>query len=877
MLLQLPLLTALIAGVPPNAKPHWAYQPLTKPALPPARGGSLNPIDRFIRAKLAERGLSPAPEADRQTLIRRLTFDLIGLPPTPDEIDAFLRDRSPDAYERVVDRLLASPHFGERWARPWLDAVHFAETHGHDQDVPRENAWPYRDYLIRSFNADKPYARFIREQIAGDILYPGTPDGIIALGMLAAGPWDESSQKDIRDDTIDKKVAQYLDRDDMVTTVFLTIISTTVQCARCHDHKFDPVSQREYYGLQAAFAGVDRADRPYDLDSASARTRRELANRKRDLETGKAAAAIAASEVADWERSRPSWNILTPVSVTTANGSKPVSLPDGSIRLDGLRPQTDTYTIQADVSQRGVSALRLEVLTDPALPQNGPGRQDNGNLHLNEIRVFAAPLGEPMKRQPVAIRAASADFNQEGWDVGRAIDGNPASAWGIYPAVGKPHVAVFEFAKPLSIDGSIRLSVELQQTHGGGHLIGRPRLAITSATAPGRAEALPEELATILTTTTTQRTPSQKQTLAKWVELRAIESKLAALPAPRMIYAAAADFETKSSFKPARGCRPVQVLKRGDIRNPIETVAPGALSMIPGLSSRIANTPEEGARRAALADWLTDPGNVLTWRSIVNRVWCLHFGRGIVATPSDFGRMGSPPSHPELLDWLAVWFRDDAGSSLKKLHRLLVTSATYRQSSTHIDQKALAIDADNALCWRMMRSRLDAEIVRDAALAVSGKLDRTMGGPSVRMFIQGKGIHVTPTVDYDRFDPDAPGAHRRSIHRFHFRTLPDPLLDALDCPDASQFVATRSNTVSAQQALALLNDRFMVRQAEHFATRLKGLAPDPPSQIRAAYRLAFGREATESETTRLTRFATQHSLAAACRLLLNANEFIFVD
>jgi hypothetical protein len=633
----------------------WSLKPVVKPAPPPVadakyRDWPRNPIDHFILAKLRQKGLEPSPAADRRTLLRRVSFDLIGLPPTPEELDLFLADASADAYEKVVDRLLASPRYGERWARHWMDVIHFAETHGHDQDVPREHAWPYRDYLIAAFNRDKPYRRFVEEQIAGDVLYPDDPAATVALGFLAAGPWDESSLRDIREDSIDRKAGQYLDRDDMVGTVGLALLSTTVQCARCHDHKFDPITQDEYFGLQAVFAGVDRANREYGTDPAVRARRTALTQRLAELEKEK------------------------------GNG-----------------------------------------------------------------RVLYARRGQ-------------------------------------------------------------------------------------------------------------------------------VRAELAALPPPKLVYAAASDFIPEGTFRPAGGCRPVHVLKRGDIRKPGALAVPGALSCVPGLKYRLTNPADEGQRRAAFARWVADPKNPLTWRSITNRVWHYHFGRGLVATPSDFGVMGSAPSHPALLDWLTATLIEEGGS-LKKLHRRIVTSATYRQASRHRPACA-KVDADNALLWRMNRTRLDAESVRDAVLRVSGQLDLTMGGPSVKWFKQSPGIHRTPKVDYLAFDPDGLGSHRRSVYRFLFRTVPDPFMDALDCPDASQFTARRAESVTALQALALLNDPFMVRMSEHFARRVE--AGSIEEQVRRAYRLALNREATEREASALAGYASRHGMANACRVLFNCNEFLFV-
>jgi hypothetical protein len=857
----------------------WSLKRVTKP-VPPISAQHAdwprNPIDHFVLDRLLAQGLQPSAPADRRALIRRVTFDLTGLPPTPDEIEAFLGDVSGLAYEKVVDRLLASPHFGERWARHWMDVVHFAETHGHDQDVPREHAWPYRDYLIESFNADKPYGRFVEEQIAGDVLFPDDPRATVALGFLAAGPWDESSLRDIREDTLDRKAGQYLDRDDMLGTVGLSLLSTTVQCARCHDHKFDPVSQREYYGLQAIFAGVDRANRPYDAEPAVRAKRQALLKRKQMLAAGASAALLedtaAGAEVAAWEKAvqaAGAWSVLELARFASSDGSTLTKQADGSLLAGGKRPERDTYTIEADWTGGAITAIRLEVLADPSLPKGGPGRQDNGNLHLSEFRIAAAPLAVLPKPRPIAIARAIADFDQAGWDISRAFDGKRETAWGIYPEVGKPHAAVFILKEPLP--GDVRLRFTLEQQHGGGHLIGRPRLSATTGPVTS-VQPLPPAIQQILSRPADKRSDKEKVELAHFVLARKTDADLASLPPAKLVYAAAHDFVPEGSFRPATGCRPVHVLKRGDVRNPLELARPGALACVSGIEGKFASD-DEGQRRAALAKWISDPRNPLTWRSIANRVWHYHFGRGLVATPSDFGRMGATPSHPALLDWLTTRLLEEGGS-LKAVHRLIVTSATYMQSSKP-NAAALKIDADNVLLWRMNVTRLDAESVRDAVLAVSGKLDRAMGGPSVKHFIQGPGIHRTPKVDYNAFDPDSSGAHRRSIYRFIFRTVPDPFMDALDCPDASQFTAVRPVSVTALQALALLNDPFMVRMSEHFAKRLT-LAGDERAQVRLAYRLALGRDPRPHEETALGDYARRHGLANACRVLLNCNEFVFV-
>ena len=864
------------------AATHWAYRPLEKPALPAA--AVAHPIDQFIRAELDAHRMNPSPPADRRTLIRRVYFDLVGLPPTPQEVQAFLDDASPEAYEKVVDRLLASPRYGERWARHWMDVVHFAETHGHDQDRPRPNAWPYRDYLIRSFNEDKPYGRFVEEQVAGDALYPDDPGAVTALGMIAAGPWDESSLMAIMEDTVDKKVARYLDRDDMVTTVMSTFASSTVHCARCHDHKFDPIPQAEYYALQAAFAGVDRANRPYDADPQVHRRRRELLKQKRELANRPQAEPLSASaqaEVAAWEQGlaakEAAWTVLDPASFSSAGGATPVKQDDRSILFKGPRPEKDTYTVQAITDLKGITAVRLEVLPDDELPQHGPGRAENGNFHLSEVKLSAAGRSNNAPVRQVALRNPTADFDQDGWTIAMALDGKAETAWGIHSAEGKRHVAVFEVVEPIAFDGGATVTFSLEQLHGRGHVIGRVRLSVTASPPPVRASSLPEDVAAIFATPASQRTDAQRAALASHVLREKLDGQLAALPAPQMVFAAASDFVPDGNFKPANGCRPIQVLRRGDIGAPLEDAMPGALSCVTGLprSFTLADLNDEGARRAALAKWLSDPRNVLVWRSIVNRVWHYHFGRGIVDTPNDLGRMGGKPSHPQLLDWLACWFLDHGGS-LKQLHRLIVTSETYRQSSAHHAEFA-KLDADNRLLWRMNRGRLDAESIRDAVLQISGTLDLTMGGPSAKQFIESPGIHVTPNVDYQAFDLDSPAARRRSVYRFVFRTLPDPFMESMDCPDASQLAPARSVSVTALQALSMLNNRFIVRYSEHLADRLARDRATNAEQIALLYDLACGRPATTDEVAELSVYAQKHGLANACRLVLNTNEFMFVN
>jgi len=579
------------------------------------------------------------------------------------------------------------------------------------------------------------------------------------------------------------------------------------------------------------------------------------------------------------------WTALDPVDFQSTEGATLSKLADYSILAGGARPETDTYIVKLRTSLSGITGLRLELLPDESLPHTGPGRQDNGNLHLNEISVHVGPVGDASQAsqaaqlQPLRLAQPRADFDQDGWTVAMALDGNPATAWGIHPQVGQAHAAVFEVVDYPALAGEAEISVRLEQTHGRGHLIGRLRLSVANVPLPlPLAQAsLPAEIVAALSVPASERNDAQRIVLGAYLTRQKLAREIAALPPQQLVYCGSNKFAADGSFRPSAVPRTVYVLDRGNIAAPGEEAPPGGLSCLPDMPAefQLANPNDEGARRAALADWLTDDRNALTWRSIVNRVWHYHFGRGICDTPNDFGRMGAAPSHRELLDWLAVEFLS-GGGSLKQLHRLMVTSATYRQASDHRPDYA-AIDGDNRLLWRMNRTRLDAESIRDAVLAATGKLDRSLGGPSVKQFIQTPGIHVTPNVDYLSFDPDDPANYRRSVYRFIFRTLPDPFMETLDCADSSQLTPARNTSVTALQALSMLNNNFIVRQSEHLAARLQTESGDAAGQIAALYRRTLLREPTAEETAAFVEYASRHGLANACRVLLNGNEFMFVN
>ena len=704
-----------------------------------------------------------------------------------------------------------------------------------------------------------------------------------ATGFIAAGPWDESSLRDIRPDSIDRQIGHYLDRDDMVTTTLSTFSSTTAHCARCHDHKFDPVSQEEYYQLQAVFAGVDKANRTFEPDPEVGRRRRALTSRLKSLDEEIAAAsstlfeASLLAEVAAWEASleerRVRWRVLEPMELRSSAATPLELLPDHSILASGTRPDKDIYTITAEAPLDRITGLRLEVLPHESLPKNGPGRQDNGNFHLHELHLET--IAADGEAKPIALQTPLADFNQQGWVVAYSIDRKKETGWAIFPEVGKAHTATYGLVRPLETAGA-RLRWTLEQTFGGGHIIGRCRISVTDSPPPF-VPRLRGEIEDILATPPEKRDRHATATLVGDYLRRDLEEQLAQLSPPRKVYCGTNRFEPDGTFKPTAVPRPVRVLERGNIDKPGKVVGPGVPALMTGLPLRfvLEDPQEEGARRLALARWLRHPKNVLTWRSIANRLWHHHFGRGIVETPNDFGRMGSTPTHPELLDWLAQELLRRQGS-LKEMHLRFVTTAAYRQSSRY-DSSSAALDAGNRFLWRMSRRRLDAESVRDALLRISGSLDPTMGGPSVKQFVQSAGVHVTPVVDYVGFSPDDRANYRRSVYRFIFRTLPDPFMEALDCPDASQAAPRRNASITAIQALSMLNDKFVVRQSQHLAERLAAENSDLSSQVQAVFRLLFGRRPDRAELEVVSTYAGRHGLANACRFLVNTNEFMFVD
>ncbi len=857
---------------------RWSLRPLARPRVPTVTvpGRVRTPIDAFIFHRLQQQGLKPGPEADRPTLIRRLYFDLLGLPPPPEEIDAFVRDRSPDAYERLVDRLLDSPHYGERWARHWLDVVHYGDTHGFDKDKVRPNAWPYRDYVIRAFNEDKPFSRFVKEQIAGDVFYPSTRDGIVALGFLAAGPWDYVGHVELREGTLDKKITRNLDRDDMVATVMNTFTSLTVQCARCHDHKFDPITQEDYYSLQAVFAAVDRAERPYEMDADTAGQRLALNQRLADLAERRRTLDARLHERAGPELAR----IDEEIDGVLARARGPIRPEFGY--HSGIEARQDVVKwVQLDLGRSTPIDSIVYIGSHDTFNNIGAGFgfPVRYKIEIGDDPTFTSCLvvadhtradnpNPGLRPQSIGLGGKSARYVRI-----TATKLAPRSGDYIFALA---EVAVFTPEKKNAAAGAAVTSldsIEAPPRWRRSNLVDGYYHAARGTEHLAEVARLSQRRRVVLANV--GDAPFQREVERIEVGINQVKRRLAALPSPGMVYAAATQFASAGAFTPTNGKpRPIYLLKRGSEKGPVREVGPGTVACLAGLPSRfpLAGKPE-GDRRAALARWITDGNNALTWRSIVNRVWLYHFGQGLVETPNDFGRMGGKPSHPELLDWLAIEFRD-AGQSLKHLHRLIVISSTYRQAS--MDNPAYSrIDGGNRLLWRMNRRRLDAESIRDAVLVVSARLDPTMYGPGFRTF--GFLDDHSPHYKYEEYDPDDRASHRRSVYRFLVRSVPDPFMETLDCPDPSLRVEKRNESLTPLQALALLNDKFMLRMAEHFAARVAKMCRDPSAQLAFAYRLALGRDPTMEERQVLVDYLRRHGLTNTCRLLLNTNEFSFVD
>src|SRR5579862_1951430 len=857
---------------------HWAFVPPERPPVPPL--AVPNPVDAFVRARLDREGLSPAPEAGRETLLRRLSLDLVGLPPTPEEMDAFLADRRPDAYERQVDRLLASPHYGERWARHWLDAARYADSDGFEKDKPRE-AWFYRDWVINAFNRDLPYNQFVTEQIAGDLLPNATQDQIVATGFLHNSMINEEGGVDPEQ----FRMEAMFDRMDAIGR---GILGLTIQCAQCHSHKYDPFTHSDYYRMFAFLNNSHEAN-------VTVFTPSELMEREAVLRGIREIEDDLRHRTADWkERMRaweaavrddqPEWTVVRPdVDDISTGGQKYLPMEDGSFLAQSYAPTKHRVKLIAKVPLEEVTGFRLELLTDPNLPRGGPGRSIKGTGALTEFEVEAGPADGSTKPQKLKMASATADveapeapleaiFDDKSGKkrivgpVAFAIDGKDETAWSIDIGPGRrnaPRKAVFVPEKPVAFKGGAILVFYLKQNHGGWNSddnqtcnLGRFRLSVTSAPAP-KADPLPMGVRSILAISEDQRSPAQdaavftywRTTVPEWKEENdRVEALWKKHP----------EGTTQLALEERGQMRATHLLDRGDFLKPKAEVTPG----VPGFLNPLP--PGQPASRLAFARWLVDRKAPTPARSIVNRVWQSYFGTGLVATSEDFGSQSESPSHPELLDWLSVEFME-RGWSFKSLHRLIVSSATYRQSST-LTADAFARDPANRLLSRGPRFRVEGEIVRDIALAASGLLNLKVGGPSVCPPAPGQLFQ--PPVSYGpRVWKEETGEnrYRRGLYTFRYRSVSYPALQAFDTPVGEASCVRRSRSNTPLQALTTLNEPLFVECARALAARtLKEGGSGEDERLSFAFRRCVGRNLTEKERKVLLEFlaAQKEHLAA---------------
>ncbi len=778
-------------------KVFWAFRSPEK-APPPA--GEPHPVDAFLAEKLKSKGLHFSPRADHRTLIRRLSFDLTGLPPAPGDEQL--------TYEQAAAKYLASPHYGERWGRHWLDVVRFGETDGGEHNYERPNAWPYRDYVIRSFNEDVSYRDFIREQLAGDLLAPHDPRKVAATGFLVAGPWDQV-QAEINKDKVMAMTQRQDELDDMVTTTFHTFQAMTVNCARCHDHKFDPIPTRDYYRLTAVFSGVGFGNRRVATEEAIARYEARVKPLREALTAAKA--KLGAME--DPKRVKLLRERYR--AYDRQHESEPLRMPLNPVWNRNRFPVVDAPRYRLVITaQRGKRARMEKLQLAPA-----------GIVLEKYLSDRAASDAEPL----VIELPGGGRVNEMTW----------ATDWESGAADGSVSVYRLEALGPKGDWQAVASSLD----HARSVEISLP--AVT-----------PEELTGLLTAEEREQREKVRQEIAQ------AEAAVAAVPEPTRLYAAV----PKASITPAF------VLERGSVAQPREPVGAGAMTAVRQVNLDLPMEANDRDRRLALADWIASEHNPLTARVIVNRVWYLHFGTGLVNTPSDFGVNGDRPSHPELLDWLAVSFMEN-GWSLKWLHRQIVSSRAYQQGSAQVAE-AFAIDADNRLYWRMPLKRMDAEMIRDSVLFHAGNLDlQTSGGPSFALHKKGDaGSYI-----YKALSHDGPSVWRRAVYRFSVRGGERIMMDSFDCPDPAVATPQRSVSNTPVQALTLLNNDFVLSQSGAIARRVEREAGSSTSaQIKHMYELLLGRPPSKKEQTLGASFIKANSLGLYARALLNSNEYLYV-
>ncbi|MEZ6128321.1 MAG: PSD1 and planctomycete cytochrome C domain-containing protein [Planctomycetaceae bacterium] len=890
-----------------DARRFWAFQPLANVQPPKVAddGWCRNDIDHFVLATQQQHKLQPNGTADRRTLIRRAYFGLIGLPPEPDELQRLMQDEASDWYDRMVDGLLDSPHFGERWARHWLDIARFAESHGFEQDYNRDFAYHYRDFVIKAFNSDMPYDQFVKWQLAGDEFAPDDPLALMATGFLGAGVFPtQLTEKEF-------EPARYDELDDMVSTMGTAMLGMTIGCARCHDHKFDPIPAADYYHLISTFGSTIRSNVEIDLAPDETRLalekwqtdRRPLAAALSNFEQNQLPERFEAWLASDATKQQPSvanaeWSVLHISEMKSAGGATLTVQPDDSILATGTNPDFDTYTFTAETQLTDLRSLRLEALAHESMKRGGPGRADNGNMGLGTISVTAEPLSGDVK--PVNVRLinprATFEQNDSNLSIAASIDDKPKTGWAVDPQFGRDHAAAFEFAKPVGFDEGTRLTITLKFDVNDRHNIGRVRLSVSHSATPPALDAgsQPQAIAELALLAASGGRPANEAQQQKFLrsyrtldpEWKVLSQRLArhdqAKPVPKLTTVMVSSEGVKPIPHHADGrgfphfYKETFFLKRGDATQKVRTAEPGFLQVLTAADAsqnRWNETPPDGCqtsyRRRNLANWMTDTdsgaGHLLA-RVIVNRLWQHHIGRGLVSTSNDFGKQGELPSHPELLDWLATRLIVE-GWHLKPIHRLILQSATYRQS-TDFDQQRSKVDPENRFLWRRKPKRLEAEVIRDSMLAVGHQLDRTQFGPG--------------TLNE--------GQKRRSIYFMIKRSGLIPMMQIFDSPEPLASVGERPSTTIASQALMFMNSSHVRSYAGGFAQQvsastnlvdqvyLRGLARLPTDEERASAELFLKSQSASYMTDGKTPVdGDRLALTDLCQTIFCLNEFVFVD
>lgn len=783
---------------------HWSFRPVQPVALPDVKSDWVtNPVDAFILQGLQNHQLKPNPRASKTDLIRRLYLDMQGLPPTPEEVQAFVDDDRPEAWAELVDRTLASPHYGERWARYWLDLVRFAETNGYETNRERPNAWPYRDYVIRSLNDDKPYDQFLREQIAGDAI--GVPE---ATAYLVAGPYDLVKSPDINLTLMQRQN----ELDDIINTTGTAFLGLTLGCARCHNHKFDPIRQSDYYAMQGIFAGIQHGDRAMPRSETTEKQLAEINDQLASLR----------------EQLRPFIKAGSPLrpAVTAKNNEESFAKTEARFvrftidATNASEPCLDEIEIFADGRNVALSSAGAKAKCSSALPGYAIHRLE----HIND------GLGG----------------NSHSW-----ISNEPGKGWIQIelPAVSAINRIVWARDREGQFGDRVPTKYRIEIS-----LDGQDWKVVASSDDRAPFSAAPKEPEYVFDGLSEDKASQGKEWLQ---QLKTLDAKRSALLTSATVYA--------GTFQQPG---PVFRLFRGEPSAPREQVAPNTVAALGNLA--IDDKTPEQQRRMALADWIASKNNPLTARVVVNRLWQFHFGRGFVSTPSDFGAAGVRPTHPELLDWLSDELMENHWS-LKHVHRLILLSATYQQSGEP-NEEAMKIDAGTEWWWRFPTRRLEAEPMRDCMLAVTGVLDTRMYGPGFSAFeVELENVrHYFPKKSY------GPEDFRRMIYQTKVRLEKESVFGAFDCPDAATSVPRRSRSTTPLQALNLLNSPFMLQQAELFAIRLRKEASTPDAQITRAWWLCYGRSPSEAELSESRQFIADEGLESFCRAVLNSNEFVFI-